>query len=148
MSKAANSTLRSRPRKRWGSATRGSSGAPREQVGAVLQALASGVPTPSIMAVSLATAPRTLLWLEGLGDWAWPGSRPQPEPMPPAWLPSFPPRIALAPAGAAATTPAAGVRSRRQRSRPRRLLVTGALCALAAAGTVAGLDARPQLERL
>jgi enterochelin esterase-like enzyme len=68
--------------------------------------------------------------------------------MPPAWVPSFPPRIALAPAGAAVTTPAAGVRSRRQRSRPRRLLVTGTLCALAAAGTVAGLDVRPQLERL
>jgi enterochelin esterase-like enzyme len=73
--------------------------------------------------------------------------------MPPAWVPSFPPladlrSVALAPAGAAAAAPAASARARRQRARPRRLLVTGALCALAAAGTVAGLDARPQLERL
>jgi enterochelin esterase-like enzyme len=88
---------------------------------------------------------RTSVWLEGLGDWAWPGSRLQAEPMPPSWVPSFPARIALAPAAA----PAAGF-SARPAAAPshRRTVLAVVLCALVAACAGATVDARPALERL
>ena len=68
--------------------------------------------------------------------------------MPPAWVPPFPPPIALATAGALAPTPDVSARTRLPRARSQRLLATCALCTLAAAGTVASLGARAQIERL
>src|ERR1700726_3150651 len=101
------------------------------------------------MGVSPSLAPsRTHVWLEGLGDWAWPGARPQPDPMPPAWVPSFPPRVALAAAGALPTAGGAMVRAPAARPASRRLAIAGVLCALTALSGAAALDARPSLERL
>ncbi|MFI5028970.1 MAG: hypothetical protein ACHQCF_08335, partial [Solirubrobacterales bacterium] len=38
---------------------------------------------------------RTQLWLESLGDWAWPGRAANAEALllPPSWVPTFPPRL-------------------------------------------------------
>lgn len=45
-------------------------------------------------------ASRAQLWLEGLGDWSWPGrSAPAVELLPPSWVPALPPRFAPATAG-------------------------------------------------
>src|SRR5579859_3096036 len=101
------------------------------------------------MLVSPSIPPRrTHVWLEGLGDWAWPGSRPQAVPMPPEWVPSLPPPVAFAAAGASASpvAPSRGARSRGFAARrPAFLALT---CLVAAACTVVVLDARPALERL
>src|SRR5205085_5281137 len=89
------------------------------------------LPFRSMRCVSRATnASRAQVWLEGLGVWAWPG-RPQPAealPLPPSWVPAFPPRLEPAAAGAGR----AGMISSRRRATPRRLLITGLLSALAA----------------
>ncbi len=69
-----------------------------------------------------ATASRTQLWLESLGDWSWPGERgATAEFLPPPWVPSFPPRRepALAGAGARALPQPGRARARR--------LITGVL---------------------
>jgi enterochelin esterase-like enzyme len=43
--------------------------------------------------------PRTQVWLEGLGEWTWPGQRvATAEVLPPAWVPAHPPAGAQAPA--------------------------------------------------
>jgi enterochelin esterase-like enzyme len=68
-------------------------------------------------------------WLEGLGDWAWPGRAAPAEatPLPPAWVPAFPPRLEPATAGYA---PVASI-PRRGRASSRRLLLAALLSALA-----------------
>jgi enterochelin esterase-like enzyme len=77
-----------------------------------------------------AKASRAQLWLESLGDWSWPGRSATAEavPLPPAWVPAFPPR--LEPAIAGVGQPAAI--SSRARATPRRLLLGALLSALAA----------------
>jgi enterochelin esterase-like enzyme len=75
-------------------------------------------------------ASRTQLWLESLGDWAWPGRAVAAEalPLPPAWVPAFPP--GLEPRTASAPHP--GLARRRTGVTPRRLLLGVLLSALAA----------------
>jgi S-formylglutathione hydrolase FrmB len=97
--------------------------------------------------MSLVTnASRTHLWLEGLGEWSWPGSGGAAEalPLPPAWVPARPP--ALAPAGAGVPFPA----PTRPRSRitPRRLLIGVLLSALAAVCVALSLRGPLTLDRL
>jgi len=69
-----------------------------------------------------ATASRTQVWLESLGDWSWPGQGGVAvEFLPPPWVPSFPPRHEPAVAGPGSRAlPSPG------RARARRL-ITGAL---------------------
>jgi enterochelin esterase-like enzyme len=97
--------------------------------------------------MSLGTnASRTQLWLEGLGEWTWPGSGGAAEalPLPPAWVPVRPP--ALAPAGSGAPFPAPA----RPQSRvtPRRLLLGGLLSTLAAVCVALALQGPLTLDRL
>jgi S-formylglutathione hydrolase FrmB len=66
------------------------------------------------------------VWLEGLGEWSWPGARvATAEVLPPAWVPASPP--AARPAASAAPLPA-------RWQRARRLLIAVLLCAVAAVG--------------
>jgi enterochelin esterase-like enzyme len=78
---------------------------------------------------------RAHVWLDGLGDWHWPGQggAAAVEVLPPAWVPAFPP---LREPLAAPAAPATG--------RGRRLLVAALLCALAAVS--AALAARGELN--
>jgi enterochelin esterase-like enzyme len=75
-------------------------------------------------------ASRTQLWLESLGDWAWPGRSAAADalPMPPSWVPAFPPRLepAMAASGHPGSIPWEG------RATPRRLLLAALLSALVA----------------
>jgi enterochelin esterase-like enzyme len=75
-------------------------------------------------------ASRTQLWLESLGDWAWPGrgAAAQALPLPPSWVPAFPPRLELA----VATAANPGSVPWQERATPRRLLFAALLSALAA----------------
>ena len=68
---------------------------------------------------------RTQLWLESLGDWAWPGRAAEALPSPPSWVPALPPRLEPA------IAMPAGSMSRRARVTPRRVLLAGLLSALA-----------------
>jgi enterochelin esterase-like enzyme len=70
---------------------------------------------------------RSQPWLESLGDWAWPGRTTAAEPLPPSWVPAFPPRLEPA---IAAYAPAAPISGRRRVS-ARQLLLAGLLSALA-----------------
>lgn len=55
----------------------------------------------SLMGASTQTS-RAQLWLEGFGDWSWPGrGAGAVELLPPSWVPALPPRLAPATAGAA-----------------------------------------------
>jgi enterochelin esterase-like enzyme len=88
---------------------------------------------------------RAQVWLESLGDWAWPGrpigDRPAPAealPQLPAWLPAFPTRLEPALAGPGRPQPIA----RHTHTRPLRLLIAllgaaavSACCALALEGS-------------
>jgi enterochelin esterase-like enzyme len=97
--------------------------------------------------MSLGTnASRTQLWLEGLGEWSWPGSGGAAEalPLPPAWVPTLPP--ALAPAGAGASFPAPA--QPQSRVTPRRLLIGALLSALAAVCVAFALQGPLTLDRL
>jgi enterochelin esterase-like enzyme len=89
---------------------------------------------------------RTHLWLESLGDWTWPGRGAAADvlPLPPAWVPAFPP--ALAPAGAGGGYPAA--EGRQGWATPRRLLLGALLSALAAACMAFALKGPLTLERI
>jgi enterochelin esterase-like enzyme len=83
---------------------------------------------------------RPHVWLEGLGEWSWPGrGGVAVEAMPPSWVPAFPPRFERIASGPAAAAPRAPSRS--QRAIQRRLgagaLVSG-LAAICAALTLTG----------
>ncbi len=71
---------------------------------------------------------RTHVWLESLGDWAWPGRAAEPTPLPPSWVPAFPPPLELAVAAPAHSGSIPG----QARATPRRILIAALLSALAA----------------
>src|SRR4051812_6665616 len=88
-------------------------------------------------------AKRAPVWLNTLGDWAWPGAPQASETLPPPWVPTLPPRLpapATSPAAAAAAAPRTAV--------PRRIVLAGALSALATVLAVLALGAPHGLERL
>jgi enterochelin esterase-like enzyme len=87
---------------------------------------------------------RTHVWLESLGDWAWPGRAAAAEalPLPPSWVPAFPPR--LEPAVAASAHP--GSIPWEGRATPRRLLLAALLSALAAVCCALALKGSLTLE--
>jgi enterochelin esterase-like enzyme len=90
-------------------------------------------------------ASRTQPWLDGLGDWSWPGRRGAAEslPSPPSWIPSFPPALEVATAGAGtASGPWQG------RATPRRLLIGALLSALAAVSLALALKGPLGLEQI
>ncbi len=74
------------------------------------------------------TTSRSHVWLESLGDWAWPGRAAPAEALPPPWVPAFPPRLELA--GGAPAHPQA--LPSRARATPRGILLATLLSALAA----------------
>lgn len=89
---------------------------------------------------------RVQTWLDGSGDWAWPGSgggEAAVELLPPPWVPALPRRAA--PVGGAPAIPAGG---RRRRILARRYGASLLLAALAAVCVGLGLDGRADLERL
>src|SRR5438309_6092410 len=92
-----------------------------------------------------AKASRAQLWLESLDDWSWPGRSATAEsvPLPPAWVPAFPPRLepAIAGVGQPAAIPSRG------RATPRRLLLGGLLSALAAVSVALAAKGPLGLER-
>jgi len=94
------------------------------------------------------TASRTQVWLENLGEWSWPGRRPEgAEAAPPSWVPSFPPR--LEPVAHAPATPRSW---QPQRAFPRGFaaaLLSGlaAMCTLLALNGSLSIDPA-SLERL
>ena len=71
---------------------------------------------------------RPQLWLESLGDWAWPGRAAHAEVLPPPWVPAVPPRVEYAFAGSA---PARSLPSQ-ARARRRRVLLAGLISAFLA----------------
>jgi enterochelin esterase-like enzyme len=91
-------------------------------------------------------ASRTHLWLESPGDWSWPGRGAVggSTPLPPAWVPAFPPRLepAVAGAGQPGAIPWQG------RATPRRLLLGVLLSALAAVCVALAAKGPLGLERI
>ena len=87
-------------------------------------------------------ASRTQLWLESLGDWAWPGRAAEALPLPPSWVSALPPR--LEPALAASAHP--GSLPWERRATPRRLLLAALLSALAAVCCALALKGSLTLE--
>jgi enterochelin esterase-like enzyme len=89
-------------------------------------------------------ASRTHVWLEGLGDWSWPGRGAAADalPQPPSWVPAFP--APLEPAVGMATSPGALPRS----ATPRRLLLAFLLSALVAVSAALALKGPLDLERI
>lgn len=84
------------------------------------------------------------MWLEGPGDWAWPGqSGAAVELLPPPWVPTLPRRPEPA-----ITTPAGAGARHRQRGLARRLGASLLLAGLAAACVGLALDGRANLEGL
>jgi enterochelin esterase-like enzyme len=78
------------------------------------------------MAAAMKTS-RAQVWMESLGDWSWPGTQSAAELLsPPSWVPTMPPRLETAGAGAAATGSLEGDRG------TLRAVVTAALLALLA----------------
>jgi S-formylglutathione hydrolase FrmB len=90
-------------------------------------------------------ASRTQLWLESLGDWAWPGQAAAAEapPLPPSWVPALPPRLEPAVACPAPS----GSLARQGRATPRRLLLAALLSAVAAVCCALALKGSLTLER-
>ncbi|HEX7609372.1 MAG TPA: alpha/beta hydrolase-fold protein, partial [Solirubrobacteraceae bacterium] len=86
---------------------------------------------------------RTQVWMESLGDWAWPGTAAAAEVGPPSWVPAFPPRLEPVTAGAAG-----GAWEQPQRSLGRRLGLGALLSALAAVSMTVALKGPAGLERL
>ncbi len=85
---------------------------------------------------------RAQVWLEGPGDWAWPGQGATTvELLPPPWIPALP--RSKEPTGATLVTPGA-----RQRGLAWRLGTSLLLAGLAAVCVGLGLDGRVDLERL
>jgi enterochelin esterase-like enzyme len=103
---------------------------------------------------------RTQLWLEGLGEWSWPGRDSGrrreggglADLLPPAWVPSLPPRLEPAMAGQAAGAVAGAWPAQRERAwRPGLDWLPGAgglVVALVAAFFVAALGGAAAVERL
>jgi enterochelin esterase-like enzyme len=90
-------------------------------------------------------APRTQPWLESLGDWAWPGRGSGADTLhsPPSWVPTSPPRLEPAIAGAGG-----GSVPLRARATPRRLLLAFLLSALAAVCAALALKGSLTVEGL
>jgi enterochelin esterase-like enzyme len=86
---------------------------------------------------------RTQVWMENLGDWAWPGTAAAAEMMPPSWVPAFPPRLETVAAGAVG-----GSWEQQQRSLTRRLGLGALMSALAAVSMTLALKGPAGLERL
>jgi enterochelin esterase-like enzyme len=86
------------------------------------------------------------VWLEGLGDWSWPGrGGAAAEALPPAWVPAFPPQPSLAvPQPVSAPAP----RWQSQRAIQRRLGAGALVSGLAAISAAAALNGPLSLERL
>jgi len=88
---------------------------------------------------------RSQVWLESLGDWAWPGQGAASEAVlgPPSWVAAFPPRLesAVAPAGHA------GAARSSVRLTPRALLLIALLSALAAVSGALALKGPLALDR-
>jgi enterochelin esterase-like enzyme len=92
------------------------------------------------MSARATDASRTHVWLESLGDWAWPGRAPaEALPQLPSWIPAFPTRLEPALAGSVSSQPL----GRRTQARPLRLLialllaaVVSVCCALALEGSL------------
>ncbi len=89
-------------------------------------------------------APRGQLWFEGVGEWTWPGSGgAAAELLPPAWVPSLPPRMEAVRATSSAAAPRPLPRSRRLG------LARGALLsAVAAVGVSVAINGPGQIESL
>src|SRR5438105_1365082 len=87
---------------------------------------------------------RAPLWLEGLGDWTWPGRGAPEEVLPPAWVPTVPPPLEYA---LAAEAPARSVR-RRSGARPARVLLAGLISAVLAVCSALTLKDSPALEQI
>lgn len=86
---------------------------------------------------------RAHVWLEGPGEWTWPGTRPPAGDFaPPSWVPAFPPRLEPVTAGAGG----AGALTRR-RVLVRRIWLGLALSLAAALGAVTALGGPAQIER-
>ncbi len=84
-------------------------------------------------------ASRTQVWLDGLGEWSWPGQGgAAAEALPPSWVPAFPPRLEPA---APAAAPVAG-------GRARRLLIAALLSSLLAVCVLLALQGRLGIEHL
>jgi enterochelin esterase-like enzyme len=89
-------------------------------------------------------ASRTHVWMENLGDWSWPGRGGGAEalPLPPSWVPAFPPRLEPAVASPSASGSWQG------RATPRRLLLAALLSALLAVSGALALKGPLNLERI
>jgi enterochelin esterase-like enzyme len=89
-------------------------------------------------------ASRTQVWLESLGDWAWPGRAAPVEALPqlPSWIPAFPTRLEPALAVPAMPQPIGG----RTQVTPLRLLIALVLAAAVSAFCALALEGSPTLE--
>jgi len=98
------------------------------------------------MAVAVKTS-RTQVWMESLGDWSWPGTGAAAavEVLPPAWVPTFPPRAEPAIAGVG--TAHAPDSWRRQRAIARSAAWGVLLAALAVLCAALALDGPRSVER-
>jgi enterochelin esterase-like enzyme len=87
---------------------------------------------------------RAQVWMENLGEWSWPGMRAEAvEASPPSWVPTFPPR--LEPATAGASIPSA---RRSGRVRAHRLITGTLLCVLAMVCGTLALNGQLTVEHL
>ena len=91
-------------------------------------------------------ASRSQLWLESLGDWAWPGRTATAEALlgPPSWIAASPPRLEPA----VASSEHAGSAPYRERLTPRALLLVALLGALAAVCCALALKGHIALDRI
>jgi enterochelin esterase-like enzyme len=96
------------------------------------------------MSGDAADALRTQLWLEGPGDWAWPGRAAPAETLPqlPSWIPAFPRRLEPALAGPATPRPIGW----RTQVRPLRLLIALLLAAVASVCCALALEGSLTLD--
>jgi enterochelin esterase-like enzyme len=87
-------------------------------------------------------AARPQVWLDTLGDWSWPGTKPQAsEMMPPAWVPARPPHVQAIAGGAGAVAVP-------QRRGAWRIILGILLSAIAALATGIAIEGPAKLERL
>ncbi|HET7198692.1 MAG TPA: alpha/beta hydrolase-fold protein, partial [Burkholderiales bacterium] len=84
--------------------------------------------------------------MDSLGEWSWPGRAAEAVeslPLPPAWVPTSPPRLQMAGGGAGAASI-----ERRSRANPRMLALTGLLSAMLAIAAALALSGTSSVERL